>query len=80
MKNVKEVLKGKKTLVKTKIVLEDDGKTLVVYFWKRIFLCFGYWYPFGCSSGSKQGENKIKRITDDAVSKLFYDNFITYND
>lgn len=80
MKNVKEVLKSKKILVKTKIVLEDDGNTLVVYFWKRTFLCFGYWYAFGCSSGSKKSENKIKRITDDAVSKLFYDNFITWRD
>jgi hypothetical protein len=70
-------MKGKKTLVKTKIVLEDDGKTLVVYFWKRTFLCFGYWYHFGYSSGDKKDENEIKRITDDAVSKLFYDNFIT---
>ena len=66
----------KKTLVKSKIVLEDDGKSLVTYFWKKTFLCFGYWYPFGCSSGSKISDEKLNRINDDSVSKLFYENFI----
>ena len=42
-----------KTLVKTKIVLEDNGTSLVTYFWKPTFLFFGYWYPFGSSCGSK---------------------------
>jgi hypothetical protein len=67
----------KKTLVKTKIVLEDDGTGLVVYFWKRTFLFFGYWYPFGSSSSTGQVEKeKLNRITDDEVSKLFYEKFI----
>jgi hypothetical protein len=66
-----------KTLVKSKIVLEDDGKSLVTYFWKKTFLCFGYWYPFGSSSGvSKISEEKLNRINDNEVSKLFYENFI----
>lgn len=66
----------KKTLVKSKIVLEDDGRSLVTYLWKKIFLCFGYWYPYGCSTGSKISDEKLSRITDNAVSTLFYDNFI----
>lgn len=65
-----------KTLVKSKIVLEDDGKSLVTYLWKKTFLCFGYWYPFGTSCGSKISDEKINRINDESVSKLFYDNFI----
>ena len=66
----------KETLVKTKIVLEDDGRTLVSYFWKPTFLWFGHWYPFGCSSGSMKNEKKIRRINDNEVSKLFFENFI----
>lgn len=66
----------KKTLVKSKIVLEDNGTALVTYLWKRTFLWFGYWYPFGCSSGTKIPDEKISRINDNAVSKLFYDKFI----
>lgn len=67
-----------KTLVKTKIVLENNGKSLVVYFWKRTFLWFGHWYPFGASSSTdKISKEKINRINDNAVSELFYDNFIT---
>lgn len=67
----------KKTLVKTKIVLEDDGTSLVTYFWKRTFLWFGYWYPYGSSSSdSKISNTKIDRITDDNISKLFYENIL----
>lgn len=67
-----------KTLVKTKIVLEDDGKTLVTYFWRKTFLCFGYWYVFGCSSGSvNRNEERISRINDNTVSKVLFDNFIS---
>jgi hypothetical protein len=65
-----------KILVKSKIVLEDNGKSLVTYLWKKTFLCFGYWYPFGCSTGTNFSKEKINKINDDAVSKLFYDNFI----
>jgi hypothetical protein len=67
----------KKTLVKSKIVLEDNGKSLIVYFWKKTFLCFGYWYPFGCSSSiSKISDEKINRINDNTVSELFYENYL----
>lgn len=67
----------KKTLIKSKIVLEDDGKSLVIYLWKKTFLCFGYWYPYGCSSGSSiVSDEKLKRINDDNVSELFFNNFI----
>lgn len=67
----------KKTLVKSKIVLEDNGTTLVTYLWKKTFLCFGYWYPFGCcSSASKISDEQLNKINDDAVSKVLYDNFI----
>jgi hypothetical protein len=49
-----------KTLVKTKIVLENDGKNLVVYMWKKIFFIFGYWYPYGSSSSlGKIAKKKI---------------------
>jgi hypothetical protein len=41
----------KKTLVKSKIVLEN--------MWKKIFLCFGYWYPFGTCCGSKISKQKL---------------------
>lgn len=67
----------KKTLVKSKIVVEDNGKSLVTYFWKKTFLCFGYWYPWGSSTGlSKISSEKINRINDEAVSKLFFEKFI----
>lgn len=66
-----------KTLVKCKIVLEDDGKSLVTYMWKKTFLCFGYYYAFGCcSSNGKITDEKINRINDESVSKLIFDNFI----
>lgn len=65
-----------KTLIKTKIVLEDEGKSLVTYFWKRTFLCFGYWYPYGCTShNNKISEERINRINDGEVSKLFLNKF-----
>lgn len=67
----------KKILVKSKIVLEDNGKTLITYMWKKTFLCFGYWYPFGCCSyGGKISKQKLCTITDDSVSKVLFDNFI----
>lgn len=66
-----------KILVKSKIVLSADGRCLITYFWKRTFLCFGYWYPFGGSSGSKQSDKKVSKINDESVSNVLYDNFIT---
>ena len=66
----------KKTLVKTKIVIEDNGRSMVTYFWRRTFLCFGYWYPYGSSSGnSKISDEIINKINDDSVSTLLYNEF-----
>ncbi len=68
-----------KTLVKTKIVLECDGESLTTYFWKKTFWVFGYWYPFGtCRQFSKLPNDRIAIINDDSVSKLLFDNFISY--
>lgn len=66
----------KKTLVKSKIVLKNDGRALVTYLWKKTFLFFGYWYPFGPCCGSKISEEKLNKINDNAVSELFMNNFI----
>jgi hypothetical protein len=70
----------KKTLVKTKIVNEGEGIT--IYFWRKTFLWFGGWYPFG--SMSCQNKNTVKRIadkiTDDSVSEVLYTNFINATD
>lgn len=63
----------RKTLVKSKIVLEDNGTCLTIYFWKRTFLFFGYWYPYcNCSSLGVQPIEKIEKINDDEVSKVLY--------
>lgn len=68
-----------KTLVKSKIVLEDNNKTLITYMWKKTFLCFGYWYPFGSScSNVKISEKKLNKITDENVSEVLFNNFIKY--
>lgn len=70
-----------KALVKVKIVLEDNGGSLVTYMWKKTFWIFGYWYPFGsssCMSTGIQSNNKISKITDNNVSKVLYDNFINH--
>jgi hypothetical protein len=67
----------KKTLVKTKIVLEDDGKMLTIYFWHKTFLFFGYWYPFGNSSSThKVPDEDVSKINDNNVSKLLFEKFI----
>lgn len=67
-----------KTLIKTKIVLEQNGSGLVTYFWKKTFWIFGYWYPFGCHScGGLISESKISKVNDNNVSKVLYDEFIT---
>lgn len=68
-----------KQLVKTKIVLEDNGKNIVVYFWKKTFWIFGYWYPYGSCSSSLDLTKKAKTINDDTVSKVLYNNFISGN-
>lgn len=66
-----------KTLVKSKIVLEDDGCTLVTYLWKKSFWIFGHWYPFGTSTGPKKSKEKIDKINDNEVSKVLFNNFIS---
>jgi len=59
----------KRTLVKTKIVLEKDN-TLVIYFWKKKFLWFGHWYPNGSTAYShKISESHTDYINDSTVSK-----------
>lgn len=66
-----------KTLVKCKIVLEDNGKGLVIYFWKKTFLWFGYWYPFGSSSCyPNQPKEKIWDINATNVSNVLFNNFL----
>ena len=67
-----------KTLVKTKIVLEDNDTSIVIYFWKKSFWIFGNWYPFGCTSCSgKISKNKIYSINDVTVSKVLFNEFIS---
>lgn len=66
-----------KILVKTKIVLENDGKNLVVYMWKKVFFIFGYWYPYGSSSSTgKIAKKKLERVNPDTMATILYDNFI----
>ena len=69
-----------KTLVKAKIVLGDNGTTLVTYLWKHTFFIFGYWYPFGSASSLKFSDQKISRINDNEMSKVLYEKFIRHVD
>ena len=66
-----------RTLVKTKIVLEDNGTGLVTYMWKKTFWIFGYWYSFGCSTSlGKVSDEKLNRINDKEVSGVLFNKFI----
>ncbi len=66
-----------KTLVKSKIVLEDNGTGLSIYLWKKVWWIFGYWYIFGNSSSlSKVSDAKLSRINDDEISDILYENFL----
>ena len=66
-----------KTLVRSKVVLEDDGKALVTYLWKKTFWLFGYWYPFGTVyNGSKIPDKRVNRITDELVSDVLFENVL----
>jgi hypothetical protein len=65
-----------KTLVKAKIVLSDDGKSLITYMWSKTFWRFGYWYPFGARNGGLVSEEEISNINDNTVSKVLFENFI----
>jgi len=67
----------KTTLVKSKIVLEADGTSLVIYLWKPTFLCFGYWYPFECTCGSPIQKEKLIKINDDSISDVLFENFLS---
>lgn len=63
----------KKTLVKSKIVLEDNGKTLVLYLWVKTFLCFGYWIPHGTvASSSKFNKKVIDAINNEEAQKHLF--------
>lgn len=71
----------KKTLVRSKIVYEEDeyGNNLMVFVWKKTWWFFGYWQPNGCcsSSGKHMSDDHLNKITTDAVAGVLYDNFIT---
>lgn len=59
------------TLVKTKIVSDENGIT--IYMWRKSWWIFGHWYPYGQTT---------KRITsmpinDDTVSWLLYDKLLS---
>lgn len=64
-------------LVKTKIVLEDDGKSLVVYNWVKTFWVFGKWVS-NCSFTNEKcvSEKKIKNITNEKVSDILCINLL----
>jgi len=63
-----------KTIVKSKIILEDDGTSLTIYFWKKTFWLFGYWYPFGNISGNHQfSKERLSNINDNEVSKRLFE-------
>lgn len=64
------------TLVKAKIVLSDDGKSLITYMWHKTFCKFGYWYPFGARNGGVVSKEELANINDDTVSKVLFENFI----
>ena len=64
-------------LGKSKIVLEDDGKTLTIYLWKQSFWIFGHWYPFGVINSSSKIDSKIiDRIDDNLISKALFENVL----
>lgn len=65
----------KKTLVKCKIVHQKTKHeaTISIMLWKRVFLCFGYWYPFGVKTYyHNRHEQELKDINDDMVSKILH--------
>lgn len=68
----------KKTLVKSKIVLEDNGTSLVIYLWKPIFWIFGYWYPFGSSCGTKFSKEELDNINDNNTSRALFNEFLKH--
>lgn len=67
----------KKNLAKTKIVLENNGKSIVIYVWEKTFWKFGYWTPCGVlSSINPLSEDKYSKIDNKTVSTCLFDNFL----
>jgi len=64
----------KNELVKFKIVVEDYGTGLTIYYWEKFFWIFGFWVPYG--SVSSNGKIPTDHINIDTVSKVLFDNFI----
>jgi hypothetical protein len=72
-----------KTLVKTKIVLIDNGSGLMTLIWKPYLPylfpnIFGYWEAGGtCSCYGKLGTEHLTMINDNNVARVIFDNFIS---
>ena len=65
---------SRKTLAKSKIVVEDNGTSLTIYLWKKTFWFFGYWYPFGNTCGNHEfSKERLSKINDNAVSERLFD-------
>jgi len=71
-----------KTLVKSKIRLEDNGTAIMLYMWKPTFKNFlpniiGDWFPCGtCSSMGKFSNEDLDKISVESVADVLYNNFI----
>jgi len=58
-----------KTLVKCKIKIKSDGKGITLYFYKTVFLWFGFYYPYGSIIGTDRIDEKvIEKINDKNIS------------
>lgn len=68
----------KTTLVKIKIVVENDNKNLVMYTWKKSFLFFGKW-QISCITKyhSQISDTKLESISDNAVTNVLFKNLLT---
>lgn len=67
----------RKTLVKSKIVLENNGTVLVLYLWKKTFWLFGYWYAHGSAGWfSKIPDKRIQRINNEETQEVLFEKFI----
>lgn len=66
-----------KTLVKSKIILKQNGKALVIYVWIKTWWFFGYWTPSGSVSCNYKIENeKINLINPKEVGQTLFKKFI----
>jgi hypothetical protein len=69
-----------KTLIKTKISLEDNGHSLVIYSWEKIFWIFGKWVASSSSTSNKKiSSEKLKTITNKEVSKILFNKIFREN-